>query len=384
VLGPTDASVYRALFPEGEARFWSSRVVVDPRLSASEISRRSGLSRSTVQVRLWKWRRMGFLTGYEVWPNPKLFGAQLAVVDTSLGRNVSVDGMLESLSKVEGVLSARDYLDDHGRSVRIYVVDDGPTGLERRSRLIQHISGSSRRLRAEPYWIPDPPGRLTALDWRIIACSRAYPEDSLLQTSARLGISPRTVTRRRDRLIDSHALWWLLSTENSKLPIADLFVRLRDPSRNREVRQLLDHEIDGWIPCAADGFGQPPGQHSDLIAGLAIVDSPALLDRVSRRVAASAAVVSVRWRIPCGLRSFPEWFDRGIRAHVGQSVSGTFQSSSLLGASASSILRQLPSLLPVSFGDSSRSVPTHLPNARSVADSAEYLEGPTTGVGRRK
>ena len=384
MIDPDSVPILAAMLPGGEARFWSSRAVIDPRVTPTEISRRTGLSRSTVQNRIRGWRQRGFLSGSEVWPNPKLLGAHLATIDTTLGPGVAVDGVLESLSKIEGVLSARDYLDEHGRSVRIYVADDGPTGLERRTRLIQHLSGSSRRLTAEPHWIPDPPSPLTALDWKIIACARAYPEDSLVRASTRLRVSPRTLARRRDRLIDAHALWWLLTTDNSKLPVADFFVRLRDPSRFRDVRNQLDREIDGWIPCAPDGFGEAPGRRSDLIAGLAFVDSPAVLDGVARRLATLAGVESVHWRIPCGLRSFPEWFDRGIRAHLGPSSTSSVQSSPSLAFAGGSFPLKLPSLPPVSFGVSSGMNPNHLPNARNAIDSPELSEGTALGTGRRR
>lgn len=341
--------------------------MIDPRVTPTEIARRTGLSRSTVQSRLGSWRQLGFLTAAEVWPNPKLFGVHLATIDTTLGSGISIDAMLDSLSHVEGVLSARDYLDENGRSVRVFVVDDGATGLDRRTRLIQHISGSTSRLRAEPYWVPEPQCTLTPLDWRIVACYRAHPGDTLLQTSSRLGIGPRTLARRRDRLVDSHALWWLLSIDNSKMPVADLSVRLRDPSRRQEVGTLIHSAVGGWIPCAADGYGRPPTDPSDLIVGLTLLDSPAALDGLSRRLGGLPGVAFVRWRIPCGFRSFPEWFDRGIRAHLDSGPSSSVEPARSPFRSAKSIPLNLPSSLPLSFGAPSgaRSPASQGPRAQS-------------------
>lgn len=57
MLGSVDAAIYRALFRDSEARFWGSRAVVDPRLSLAEVSRRTGIARTTVQARFSLWRR---------------------------------------------------------------------------------------------------------------------------------------------------------------------------------------------------------------------------------------------------------------------------------------------------------------------------------------
>ena len=384
MIGADDVLILLALLPGGEARFWSSRAVIDPRVTPTEIARRTGLSRSTVQSRLGSWREQGFLTGSEVWPNPKLFGANLATIDTTLGPGVAVDGILDSLSKVEGVLSARDYLDEDGRRLRIFLVDDGPSGLERHTRLIQHISGSVNRLRAEPYWIPEPSCMLTPLDWRIVACYRAYPDDTLIQNSSRLGIGPRTLARRRDRLLDSHALWWLLSTDNSKQPIADFHVSLRDPSRRAEVKSFLDGEMGGWVPCSADGFGVPPPGSSSLIVGLTFVDSPAMLDSLARRLAGLPAVSSVRWRIPCGFRSFSEWFDRRIGARLQNSWLSSNPATQPHGLQDGSLIVKTPSSLPVSFGSPSELPFLILPSSRGDARPSGDDEGPTPVPGRRR
>jgi hypothetical protein len=74
--------------------------------------------------------------------------------------------------------------------------------------------------------------------------------------------------------------------------------------------------VPGWIPCADDGFGATPGEHLRELAGVSPVDSPASVDDLARQLDRVAGVVSVRWRVPRDFRSYPEWFDQQIQAHL--------------------------------------------------------------------
>ena len=315
-LGHTDAAIYRALFPRSEARFWGSCSIIDPRITPMELARRTGLARSTVQARLKRWTQIGFFLGYEVWPNPRLFGAGVATVDIPAESPAEVDRLLDELSMVDGVLSARDLLDECGRTVRVHLVDDGAKVLARRVQLIRRIAAVSQDLTPQPYWIPDPAQPLSTLDWRIAACYRSFPDASLSAASSSLGITPRTLSTRRERLIESSALWWLLITRSARFPIAAFFVKTRDGSWRSRVKSRLAEELPGWIPCADDGFGRPPGEDLDMVAGLTLTETPASVDDWARRIASIAGVASVRWRLPRTFRSYREWLDRQLAAQI--------------------------------------------------------------------
>jgi DNA-binding Lrp family transcriptional regulator len=326
-LGLADIAIFRALFPAGEARWWGSRSAIDPRVTPTEIARRTGMSRSAVQVRLKRWSQVGFWTGYEVCPNPRLFGAGLSTLDLPVRSAPESDLLLEQLSLVDGVISARDLREEGGRFVRAFLVDDGAQGLGRRTRQIQRLMVSSEQLRPQPFWIPETLDSLSGLDWRIVACYRAEPEIGLLEAAASLGVTPKTLSWRRDRLVDQNALWWLECTNTAKFPVALFTGKLLDPSWRRSVKAVLEQELEGWIPCSEDGFGPAPLRNLDLIAGLAFVDTPAAVDEVARRIGEIPGVESVRWRVPQSFRSYGGWFDRGIRLQLVDRLRGTYRES---------------------------------------------------------
>ena len=318
-----DVSALRAFFLMLEARFWASESVVDPRVTPTEIARRTGRSRSGVQVRLKRWRDSGFWKGYEVWPNPRLFGASLATIDVPVRGPAQVDDLFDSLRMVDGVVAARDYLGEDGRSVRAYAICDTARELDRRRRLIARIASNPSELVCQEYWVPETLESLSRLDWRIVALYRSMPEIRLREAAARLGVTPKTLSRRRDRLVDSHALWWLLTSDSGMLSVATYYVRLENPSWRYRVKEALGTRVKGWVPCADDGFGRMPSWDLDTVAGLSFVDSPASIDSVARDMLEIPGVAAVTWKVPRGFRSYGDWFDRAIRSELERTALGS-------------------------------------------------------------
>ncbi len=314
----TDLAIYRALFRGQEARFWAGRSIVDPRVTATEIGRRIGMSRTAVQSRLRGWRATGAHSGFEVWPNLRLFGVSLSTVDIPANSPGRVDQLLDDLALVEGVLSARELLDEDGRKVRVYLVNDGGVALGRRRRLLRRISGLLTEPEVEPYWVPEPSRRLSPLDWRVLSFYRAYPDATLTETSGSLGISTKTLSVRRDRMIDDNAMWWVLEVQTARFPVV-FFSAVLDPAAHApDVHHLLGSLVPGWIPCASDGFGAPPAAADRRLAGLSMVTSPGAVDDVARQIAGLREVASVRWRIPRAFRSYPEWLNARLLARLSE------------------------------------------------------------------
>lgn len=311
-----DLAIYRALFEDQEARFWGSRSIIDPRISVAEVARRVHLSRTAVQSRLRGWRQTGFLLGYEVWPSPRLFGVRLCTVDIPVGSLGEVDRLFEELALVEGVISARDLMDEDGRTVRAFLIDDSSSSLTRRRRLIRRVAGLAEDPETHPYWIPEAPTTLSTLDWRVLMYYRAFPAATLSQASASLRVTAKTLSVRRDRLLNEHAMWWLMNTRSSRFPVAFFYIQVSDSKASVSVKRALETAPTGWLPCADDGFGLAPRPVHSIVSGLSMVESPASIDDVVREVAQYEGVVSVQWRIPRGFRSYREWYDRQLLAAV--------------------------------------------------------------------
>jgi len=312
----TDFEIYRAHFPNREARFWGSRSAIDPRITVPELARRVGLSRTAVQARLLHWKRIGYWHGYEIWPNPRLFGAGLATVDVPLRTPAQVDRLLEELALVEGAVSARCLLDEDGRTVRVFLVDDGPDARVRRLRLLQRVAETPMELRAQPYWIPETIDELSNLDWRIVGYYRAYPDASLTGAAHGLGITAKTLSIRRNRLLDTNAIWWMLDSSSTLLPVTAMYLTLGDASQRSVIKAELEDRLPGWLSCTDDGFGMRPSLDQVTVAGLAFTTSPADVDVLVRRILSLRGVVGVRSRVPHVFRAYPDWFDRQIAQRV--------------------------------------------------------------------
>jgi hypothetical protein len=270
-----------------------------------------------VQARLRAWKDAGFLIGYEVWPNPRLFDVELCTVDIPVETPAHVDLLLSDLSLIEGVVSARGLLDEDGRTVRAYLIDDGGVGLGRRRRLIRRVAGLATEPEVHPYWVPECDVDLSPLDWRILSFYRSYPEAGLTEGAKNLGITAKTLSARRDRLLDHHAMWWLLTTNSSKFPAVSFFVTVSEPTRVSTVKVAMEGISPGWIPCADDGFGIRPTPSISIVAGLVLVDSPASVDDLARQITRVPGVAAVRWRVPREFRGYPEWYDRHLLARLG-------------------------------------------------------------------
>ena len=159
-----DFAILRRLSPDGEARFWGTRRLIDPRVSAREVGDAVGISETGARARLRSLAERGYLRGLQVWPNPSLFGASLASVEIPVTDTRQVAKLFAELSLVEGVTFARDLLDETDRKVRVFFVSDNPTAAARRVGLLRRLSPSGSIRGPDPYWIPPCTKELTGLD----------------------------------------------------------------------------------------------------------------------------------------------------------------------------------------------------------------------------
>jgi DNA-binding Lrp family transcriptional regulator len=315
-----DFAVYRFLSPRGEARFWAGRRLIDPTIKAGEIAKHVGISESGVRARLRGLAKKGYLRGMAVIPNPTLFGARLYVADVPLKGVTGVERIFRDLALVEGVVFARDTLDEGDRQIQVHFVAENETVAGRRASLLRRLSPSNELRGPRPYWIPPCELEPSHLEWRMIHSVWSHPDMTITEIARALRISPKTAARRYHELIGARACWWTHGPRSEEFPLALLQIEVRDPTLRDAVAGKILRAATAWMPVPNEGLGLEPGGSHTLIAGLVPADAPTLLEKFVKKCVGMPGVVNLRRTFPLGSTAYPEWFaDR-----IGQALHPAF------------------------------------------------------------
>jgi DNA-binding Lrp family transcriptional regulator len=307
-MDPLDFAIYRYQSPGGEARFWAGRRVIDPTVPAREIAERVGISENGVRARLRSLSERGFLGPRSVTPNPSLFGARVFVAELPVKEAGEVERVLRDLALVDGVIFARDVLDEDERKIRVHFVSDADSTTMRRAALLRRLSPTGELRAPQPYWLPSVDRELSPLDWRVLHSVWHEPDASIAEIGTRVGISLKTAARRFHQLIESKACWWTPGPNLEEFPLALVWVYVKGPEDRGTVASKILKEAPTWMPAASDGLGLEPGSSSTLVAGLVPADAPAVLERLMRKFAGLPGVTKVRRTFALGSMSYPTWF----------------------------------------------------------------------------
>jgi DNA-binding Lrp family transcriptional regulator len=304
-----DFAIYRYLSPDGAARFWGGRRVIDPRVGARDIATQVGASETAVRSRLRSLRARGYLADSAVWPNPSLFGVTLQVVEVPVTEVGASRALLDDLALVDGVTFARDVLDERERTVQVYFVADTPAAVARRMGLMARLTSASAPRGPRPYFVPPASREPSPLDWRMIEAVRRAPDTSLRELSATLQISLKTTGTRYRNLLDAGAIWWTHGSRSTELPLALLTALMRKGADPDPVAAQVASDTSNWIPIASNGLGMDPGVPRTEFAGLLLADSPAAVETAAQQLLDRRGVERVRRTFALGSRIYPDWFD---------------------------------------------------------------------------
>jgi DNA-binding Lrp family transcriptional regulator len=303
-----DFAIYRFLSPQGEARFWAGRRLIDPTIPAREIAERVGISENGVRARLRGLTERGILRGTSVTPNPSLFGVRVYVAGVPVESAGQATRLFHDLDLVEGVVFARDTLDEGNREVRVHFVSESDSTTRRRATLLRRLSPHGQLSDPELYAIPPCERELSPIDWRLLRAWYRQPDATVAATAESVGLSLKTTSRRYHELVDSRACWWTHGPNSEELPLALIRVVVQDPAHREPVAGWILREAPDWMPVAADGLGQMPDSGRTVIAGLVPADAPAILERMVQKLADHPGVVTVHRTFGLGSKAFPTWF----------------------------------------------------------------------------
>ncbi|HTZ61632.1 MAG TPA: winged helix-turn-helix transcriptional regulator [Thermoplasmata archaeon] len=316
-MDATDYSIYRYLSPDGLARFWASRRVIDPRVTARAIAERVGLSEAGVRARLRVLESQRLIGANEVHLNPSLFGLGTYVVEIPIEDPRASESLLHDLTMLEGVVFARDVLDERARKLTVYLAAETPEALPRRVALLRRLRPGLEVPAPRPYWLPECTRPLTPADWRVLWAVLRAPDATLAEIASAARLSGKTAARRYSALLDDRACWWTPADRAEEWPLALLELGLAPGYDRSAIAAEVERQSPSWLPVAADGRGVDPGADASIVAGLVPAETPAGLERIVQRLGGLDGVASLRRTF--GLRSayFPQWATDRLAARSG-------------------------------------------------------------------
>jgi DNA-binding Lrp family transcriptional regulator len=206
-----DWKVFSELYRQSDGSMWG----MTPHPSIPGLSSSLRVSRVTVWRSLRALAKSGFLKGFELFPNPRLFGVGLRQYDLSLRDSHAQHRLLSELEFVDGAFWIQL---DSLRDAKLITIQDFSASWERRERMLRRIPGLVRLRAGAPAWLPECPKRLSPKDWQFVAALRRNPTGPLADVAAELGVSSRTASRRFATLSQNGALLGFWVEDFSKFP----------------------------------------------------------------------------------------------------------------------------------------------------------------------
>src|SRR4029077_9229631 len=134
-LDELDVRIFRALLSEKPSAPFSTQVGA----SLRQVARDLGVDDVTVRNRFKRFQERGFLSGWRLLPNPRLFGYGYSVLLVDIPPKSSKDDLVESLSHVPGVAVILEY---YGDSLGVNLFHDSEQSLVRTIESVSRITNA--------------------------------------------------------------------------------------------------------------------------------------------------------------------------------------------------------------------------------------------------
>jgi DNA-binding Lrp family transcriptional regulator len=304
---PLDLAILREMYRGGAANLAG----MDPRLNATRIARNLRTGRARVAARLKLWQDTHFLTRYDVWLNPALFGFQGAWVAIQVASPRVKPELFERIGLIDGVVSGLEYLGDW---MSVGFVTPDAASLERTLGLVRGLSGVIGLLPPDVWALPTPRRELSPLDVRIVQALRERPASTLSETARRVGISTKTMTRRYTQLIDDWDVWFVPVFDFRAIAWPVVFVELRlngAATRDAILRQIRARY---FFTLNFESSQVGPQLGSDRHVLVVLPPSAAHLEEVEQFLRSLKGVGDAELTVIVRSRSFPNWFDRHLES----------------------------------------------------------------------
>ena len=292
---------------------------IDPRQSAGELARRLRIDRTTVWARLKAWKECGFLTGFDVVPNPDLFGLRFGAGSVRVDNPVQKEGVLRDLGLVSGLVGSQDTL---GPWIVVLAACSSAEGFARCSALLRRLSGVNETIPLVAFHCPASSAAPTPLDWRIIQELREPPTPLPGEIAKRLKISLKTVRRHYDALLRNQVLWYiplLDYTRYADVSMARFNVYLTAAANSSRVLAAIQDRYPDWIDIAdRSDFALEPAQKIKHVVAYLQLPAASASEDVQVEISRIPGVAEVEVLFPRRTFSYPHFFSERIDSKLSE------------------------------------------------------------------
>jgi DNA-binding Lrp family transcriptional regulator len=225
----------------------------DVRQSIEKVAARLSMDGATVRHRIEKLRESGFLRGWYVFPNPRLFDLGVAHVRGDVSAQSTMkDDAIRKISLVQGVWMLVNYF---GSSMRVVLYFEDEAALKRQVELIARISSMENILTREIHF-PPCAAKLAEGDLEVLRSLLSDPTKSYDAMSEETGMSNKTVKRRLERMLRGMALFKIPSLDPGSLRgavLGELLVIYESPEAMRREKGEIESHLEGQLLSAQLG-----------------------------------------------------------------------------------------------------------------------------------
>jgi DNA-binding Lrp family transcriptional regulator len=191
-----DVRIFRALI--------SNKVLFSPlKYSLREVARMLQVDHLTVRNRFRRFQEEGFLSGWQVLPNPGLFGYSMTNILVEMPSKAPKEDVIRKLKLIHGVVQLVDLI---GNSIVILLFYDSEQSLSRTVELISRIANAENVTQVRMSFSPGMTNHFSETDWAIIGNLENNALKTYVQVAREVGLTPRTVKNRLQRLEHERAL----------------------------------------------------------------------------------------------------------------------------------------------------------------------------------
>jgi DNA-binding Lrp family transcriptional regulator len=227
----------------------------DVRQSLTTVAETLKVDRKTVSHRIHNLSELGFLKGWFVFANPRLFDLRVAHARGDVPQPVRPKMKDDAIRKIKLVQGVWMVVDHFGSSFRAVMYFEDEASLRKQIELIARVSNCYNLLYREIHF-PPCAVELSEEDLRLVKSIQIDPIKPYDVIAKETGMSNKTVGRRLERMLGGRALFTIPSLEPRALTgafLAELLVVCESPEAMRRANGAIASHVDECLMSAQLG-----------------------------------------------------------------------------------------------------------------------------------